>query len=298
MPIDKPIRIRALVISLEGDRVWVAFQYERLLGLCFNCGLLGNEAKVCTMSRIGEGKESPYGDWLRVGFFRQKEVRGQRIPSPPRRNMEEHIRRDKNPPQSNSNPGVLHGNSLTVATVIEPRTSNGNSSIAVTVTEIVDNELAIIPGLDGYDSQLPCTSEINERNPKIMVHTDVIGIEHKTEKNDDSWISVPIMYEENLVDNTLPISSKFLPDLVISSLSHDQARGTNKVSKWRKIKNLKATSQIKTQHASNKVRQKRGIGSIVKSSQIHGGQKHSTVLAAKDSNCKSAKAVIQPRQAQ
>nr|POE81802.1 hypothetical protein CFP56_57765 [Quercus suber] len=182
--IEKPINLHAAknLLSPEGDRVWVAFQYERLLGLCFNCDLLGHEAKVCTMSRIGEGKESPYGDWLRVGFFWQKGVRGQRIPSPPRRNMEEHICQDKNPLQSNSKPGVLHGNSLTAATVIEPRTSNGNSSIAIMVIEIVYNELAIIPRLDGYDSQLPCTSEINERNPEIMVHTDVIGIEHKTEK--------------------------------------------------------------------------------------------------------------------
>uniref|UniRef100_A0A7N2MG08 DUF4283 domain-containing protein n=1 Tax=Quercus lobata TaxID=97700 RepID=A0A7N2MG08_QUELO len=203
MPIDKPIRRGAPVISPEGDRVWVAFQYERLLGLYFNCSFLGHEAK--------------------------KEVRGRRTPSPPRRNMEEHIRRDKNPPQSNSKPGVLHGNSLTATTVIEPGTSNGNSSTAVTITEIVDKKLAIIPRLDGYDSQLPCTSEINERNPEIMVHTDVIGIKQNTEKIYDSWISIPIMYEENLVDNTLPISSKPLPDLVISSLSHDQARGTNKI---------------------------------------------------------------------
>ena len=100
------------------------------------------------------------------------------------------------------------------------------------------------------------------------------------------------------MDNTLPISSKPLPDLVISSLSHDQARGTNKIGKWRKIKNLKATSHIKTQHVLNKVGQKRGTSTIVKSSQIHGGQKRSRVLAAKDSNCKTAKAVIQSRQAQ
>ena len=42
MPLDKPIRRGAPVISPEVDRVWVAFQYERLLGLCFNCGFLGH----------------------------------------------------------------------------------------------------------------------------------------------------------------------------------------------------------------------------------------------------------------
>ncbi|KAK7860216.1 hypothetical protein CFP56_042125 [Quercus suber] len=45
MPIDKPIQRGAPVLSPEGDQVWVAFQYERLLGLCFHCGLLGHESK-------------------------------------------------------------------------------------------------------------------------------------------------------------------------------------------------------------------------------------------------------------
>ena len=62
MPLDKPIRRGAPVISPKGDKVGVAFQYERLLGLCFNCGLLGHEAKSCTTARLRIGEESPYGD--------------------------------------------------------------------------------------------------------------------------------------------------------------------------------------------------------------------------------------------
>ena len=68
MLLDKPIQRGAPVISLEGDKVWVAFQYECLLRLCFNCGLLGDEAKVCKSAGYREGGESPYGDWLRAGF--------------------------------------------------------------------------------------------------------------------------------------------------------------------------------------------------------------------------------------
>ena len=68
------------------------------------------------------------------------------------------------------------------------------------VTEVVDNDLAIIPGLDGYNSQHPYTSEINDTSPEIVVHTDAIEIEHNSEKNDASWINVPIVYEDNLVD--------------------------------------------------------------------------------------------------
>ena len=82
----------------------------------------------------------------------------------------------------------------------EPGTSNGNSTNAITVTDIMENVLAIIPGLAGYDSQHPCTSEIDETSPENVVHIDVIEIEHNSEKNDASWINVPIAYEDNLVD--------------------------------------------------------------------------------------------------
>lgn len=62
MLLDKPIRRGAPIIRPKGDKVWVAFQYERLLGLCLNYGLLGHETKVCKSVGYREGGESPYGD--------------------------------------------------------------------------------------------------------------------------------------------------------------------------------------------------------------------------------------------
>ena len=35
IPLEKPIRRGGQVISLEGDRVKVAYKYERLVGMCF-----------------------------------------------------------------------------------------------------------------------------------------------------------------------------------------------------------------------------------------------------------------------
>ena len=88
MPLDKPIRRGALVISPEGDRVWVAFQYECLVGLCVNCGLLGHESKVCLKVRQRDGEDSSYGDWLRAGFRKPRDITQHKSPSSLKRNME------------------------------------------------------------------------------------------------------------------------------------------------------------------------------------------------------------------
>jgi len=73
VPLDKPLRRGASVLSPEGDTVWVVFQYERLVGLCFQCGRLGHEVKACT-TPLPEGcTQKPYGDWMRAGSRRQRD---------------------------------------------------------------------------------------------------------------------------------------------------------------------------------------------------------------------------------
>ena len=68
VPLSKPLRRSAPILSPEGDKVWVAFQYERLQGLCFNCGILGHELKTCTRPISMVGDERQYGEWLRASF--------------------------------------------------------------------------------------------------------------------------------------------------------------------------------------------------------------------------------------
>ena len=82
LPLDKPIRREAPVLSPEGNKVMVAFQYERLMGLCYNCGLLGHEAKGCNAGMGRQGDDSPYGEWLRAGSRRPKIYRTQQTSSP------------------------------------------------------------------------------------------------------------------------------------------------------------------------------------------------------------------------
>ena len=89
LPLDKSIRRGAPVLSLKGDKVMVAFQYERLMGLCYNCGLLGHEAKGCNAGMRRQGEDSPYGEWLKAGSRKPKLYRNHRPSSPQRQNSME-----------------------------------------------------------------------------------------------------------------------------------------------------------------------------------------------------------------
>ena len=51
IPLHKPIRWGGYVLSPEGDRVRVGFKYERMVGLCYQCGLFGHDAKQCPTPR-------------------------------------------------------------------------------------------------------------------------------------------------------------------------------------------------------------------------------------------------------
>lgn len=69
IPLSKPLQRGALVISPEGDKTWVAFKYERIVGLCYLCGHLGHEVKFCPHhgSNSSNIETATYGDWLKAG---------------------------------------------------------------------------------------------------------------------------------------------------------------------------------------------------------------------------------------
>ena len=68
IPLDKPLRRSGVVANPEGDTVRIGFKYERLVGLCYQCGILGHEAKECSHPRDKTQREIPYGEWLKAGF--------------------------------------------------------------------------------------------------------------------------------------------------------------------------------------------------------------------------------------
>ena len=47
IPLDKPLCCGSQIKSPEGDIVWGAFKYERLVSFCFHYGLIRHEVKSC-----------------------------------------------------------------------------------------------------------------------------------------------------------------------------------------------------------------------------------------------------------
>ncbi|XP_023871997.1 uncharacterized protein LOC111984611 [Quercus suber] len=43
IPLEKPLRRGGQVVSPEGDQVRVAYKYERLVGMCFQCSRVGHD---------------------------------------------------------------------------------------------------------------------------------------------------------------------------------------------------------------------------------------------------------------
>ena len=68
IPLNKPLQRGSPVISPEGDKALVAFKYERLVRLCYRCGMLGHEEKYCVVPLETAEGEHPYGEWMNVGY--------------------------------------------------------------------------------------------------------------------------------------------------------------------------------------------------------------------------------------
>lgn len=85
IPLDKPIRRGGWVASPEGERVRVGFKYERLVGLCYKCGIFGHELKECPTQSAQQQTENPYGEWLRAGYRKTGDTSDQRRKNTPRR---------------------------------------------------------------------------------------------------------------------------------------------------------------------------------------------------------------------
>nr|POE84238.1 hypothetical protein CFP56_71179 [Quercus suber] len=66
LQLDKPLRRGGKIASVEGEKFWVSFRYERLPTFCFHCGRLGHDLKHCQETSNNQSSSNQYGDWLRA----------------------------------------------------------------------------------------------------------------------------------------------------------------------------------------------------------------------------------------
>ena len=82
LQLDKPLRRGGKIASMEGEKFWVSFRYERLPTFCFHCGRLGHDLKHCNEISNSQDSSNQYGDWLRAqGSFKTNFDRSRSISS-------------------------------------------------------------------------------------------------------------------------------------------------------------------------------------------------------------------------
>ena len=62
LPINRPLRRGGYLRTMEGEKTWVTFKYERLPTICFACGRIGHDVRHCEVAIESQPKEHQYGD--------------------------------------------------------------------------------------------------------------------------------------------------------------------------------------------------------------------------------------------
>ena len=65
LQLDMPFKRGGKIASVEGEKFWISFGYERLSTFCFQCGRLGHDEKHC---KEPPNRQNPkqYNDWIRA----------------------------------------------------------------------------------------------------------------------------------------------------------------------------------------------------------------------------------------
>ena len=54
-------------MSMEGEKLWVTFKYERLPIVCYICGRFGHDDKHYMATETAQATGHQYGDWIKAG---------------------------------------------------------------------------------------------------------------------------------------------------------------------------------------------------------------------------------------
>jgi hypothetical protein len=69
LDVHQPITPGILIGNENDGTHWIDFRYENLPQICFNCGLLGHEEKLCHNQKLEVEDSAPLGPWIRSNQY-------------------------------------------------------------------------------------------------------------------------------------------------------------------------------------------------------------------------------------
>jgi hypothetical protein len=72
--VHKPISSGIHVGNPTDGTCWIDYRYEKLPQTCFNCGLVGHEAKLCRNQTLNTDTTAPLGPWIRSSQYGRRKM--------------------------------------------------------------------------------------------------------------------------------------------------------------------------------------------------------------------------------
>jgi hypothetical protein len=67
--VHQPLQTGILIGNHKDGTKWIDFRYENLPQVCFKCGFLGHNDKLCMNEAVNMDDQAPLGPWIRSNQY-------------------------------------------------------------------------------------------------------------------------------------------------------------------------------------------------------------------------------------